>query len=355
MQVIHLLLIYTLLFPNREVDFMVIAIAVCQGLSVLRFLSWICIWRIRRGATFFVVVTVVVLLWHIFSLFFWLVYIFNGRGHLFLLSLLFPPVVLFLLNAFVACEGSFWVCAPEEKPTDPPAKPRLLQDKVAYSEIDINLRSETCIICLDEYKPDSLVTELCCHHVFHSNCIESWLSRQGALCPFRCPVGATHTSQSPSNSVDSRNRAPAVSEHDHDEVVFLNSIHVGLNGGGATRGAQDDWEGDVDGSEPWSERRPANREARHIVLESNEAESHDLERGLHVDGHGRLYSQLDVRWSGDVSTGGAFAVVCPTWISSDSTESLTQLPSCGSHVDLDDLEYLDLSPTTFGNSERHRL
>jgi len=44
-----------------------------------------------------------------------------------------------------------------------------------------------CVICLNgPYCPGEVVTELRCHHTFHSFCIASWVHNGGLGCPMRC-------------------------------------------------------------------------------------------------------------------------------------------------------------------------
>lgn len=42
----------------------------------------------------------------------------------------------------------------------------------------------TCVICLDDFTPGlSVIRELPCNHVFHSRCIDTFLTRSSSLCP----------------------------------------------------------------------------------------------------------------------------------------------------------------------------
>jgi len=44
-----------------------------------------------------------------------------------------------------------------------------------------------CVICLSgPCCPGEVVTELRCHHTFHSSCIASWVHNGGLGCPMRC-------------------------------------------------------------------------------------------------------------------------------------------------------------------------
>lgn len=45
------------------------------------------------------------------------------------------------------------------------------------------LESHQCVICLDEYAPLTMLCGLPCGHVFHENCIISWLNREKHFCP----------------------------------------------------------------------------------------------------------------------------------------------------------------------------
>jgi len=45
----------------------------------------------------------------------------------------------------------------------------------------------SCLICLTDFSPDDLVSQLPCEHCFHAKCIRNWLSASvGRGCPLRC-------------------------------------------------------------------------------------------------------------------------------------------------------------------------
>ena len=46
---------------------------------------------------------------------------------------------------------------------------------------------KTCMICLEEYKTGEKATTLPCIHIFHTNCIKSWLNKQNScpICKFK--------------------------------------------------------------------------------------------------------------------------------------------------------------------------
>ncbi|KAI9504402.1 hypothetical protein GGI25_003323 [Coemansia spiralis] len=49
--------------------------------------------------------------------------------------------------------------------------------------------SAECAICLAQYEPENLARVLPCDHVFHSECIDVWLTERSSRCPI-CKVDA---------------------------------------------------------------------------------------------------------------------------------------------------------------------
>jgi len=46
---------------------------------------------------------------------------------------------------------------------------------------------QECVVCLSgQYRAGETVTELRCHHTFHSQCIATWIYNGGVGCPMRC-------------------------------------------------------------------------------------------------------------------------------------------------------------------------
>ncbi|EEP80501.1 predicted protein [Uncinocarpus reesii 1704] len=66
-----------------------------------------------------------------------------------------------------------------ESSRDTHMEPGLLENQV---ESHTNL-FDYCAICLDVLKDDSIVRNLTCHHIFHSTCIDPWLTGRTARCP----------------------------------------------------------------------------------------------------------------------------------------------------------------------------
>eukprot|EP00928_Gymnodinium_smaydae_P092172 TRINITY_DN75983_c0_g1_i1.p1 TRINITY_DN75983_c0_g1~~TRINITY_DN75983_c0_g1_i1.p1 ORF type:complete len:215 (+),score=3.49 TRINITY_DN75983_c0_g1_i1:25-669(+) len=67
-----------------------------------------------------------------------------------------------------------------------------------WDDVDVDDNSDaavstTCCICLDELERDQTVIQLKCHHFFHADCADAWLSRCSSrkhelfVCPLRCP------------------------------------------------------------------------------------------------------------------------------------------------------------------------
>ncbi|XP_065585787.1 LOW QUALITY PROTEIN: E3 ubiquitin-protein ligase RNF128 [Cyrtonyx montezumae] len=47
---------------------------------------------------------------------------------------------------------------------------------------------DTCVVCIDLYKPDEVVRILACNHVFHKNCVDPWLLEH-RTCPLcKCDI-----------------------------------------------------------------------------------------------------------------------------------------------------------------------
>lgn len=47
---------------------------------------------------------------------------------------------------------------------------------------EFDLAEETCVVCLETYKPREIVRILTCRHIFHKRCIDRWLLKRG-ICP----------------------------------------------------------------------------------------------------------------------------------------------------------------------------
>jgi len=56
--------------------------------------------------------------------------------------------------------------------------------KTKFSNVmNIKLDNKVCNICLDEFEEEHFITILPCKHIFHSKCIEEWLSKYNQTCP----------------------------------------------------------------------------------------------------------------------------------------------------------------------------
>lgn len=84
----------------------------------------------------------------------------------------------------------------------------------------------SCSICLVEYIDGDILKELLCGHVFHEQCIDTWLCAGDARqCPLRCPLSASNSFSEPSGSgtpnevnADTPTVAEAASE-DHEGML----------------------------------------------------------------------------------------------------------------------------------------
>lgn len=46
-----------------------------------------------------------------------------------------------------------------------------------------NFNQDICPICLESYQLNEDISELKCQHIFHSNCINSWINMEKFNCP----------------------------------------------------------------------------------------------------------------------------------------------------------------------------
>lgn len=46
-----------------------------------------------------------------------------------------------------------------------------------------DLQSETCAVCLEDFKQGDQVRMLACRHLFHYYCIDKWLTTRKSTCP----------------------------------------------------------------------------------------------------------------------------------------------------------------------------
>ncbi|ORX71805.1 hypothetical protein DL89DRAFT_217853, partial [Linderina pennispora] len=42
---------------------------------------------------------------------------------------------------------------------------------------------ETCVICLSDFKAGKILVTLPCSHVFHKDCVRTWLTKKSETCP----------------------------------------------------------------------------------------------------------------------------------------------------------------------------
>ena len=55
---------------------------------------------------------------------------------------------------------------------------------------DINKDNCDCLICIENFNCDDEIVKIKCNHMFHCNCIKSWLCRESNKCPIcRLEVG----------------------------------------------------------------------------------------------------------------------------------------------------------------------
>jgi len=56
---------------------------------------------------------------------------------------------------------------------------------VSFKNLDTEIKKkfETCLICLDDFKEETIIRKIKCMHLFHKDCIDSWLLKESFKCP----------------------------------------------------------------------------------------------------------------------------------------------------------------------------
>ena len=95
---------------------------------------------------------------------------YTGEGFCFLLFLIVCSI--FLSYCCNCSSGGIYTSDIE--------RPILIVNTIPYNE---TINQKTCSICLEEYKKNDQVFVSKCNHIFHKNCITSWLNINNRTCP----------------------------------------------------------------------------------------------------------------------------------------------------------------------------
>ncbi|XP_042300646.1 E3 ubiquitin-protein ligase RNF133-like, partial [Sceloporus undulatus] len=96
-------------------------------------------------------------------------------------------ILTFVAYVLLFCTPSEIVVGQEEQSTQPTeaelqkAVCSLKSHRLKKDEFD--LAEETCVVCLETFKPREVVRILTCRHIFHKRCIDRWLLKRGS-----CPI-----------------------------------------------------------------------------------------------------------------------------------------------------------------------
>jgi hypothetical protein len=66
-----------------------------------------------------------------------------------------------------------------------------------YKEIDVDIKSknEKCTICQDEFRENDTIRLLSCEHIFHTDCVDNWLTKHSHKCPCCRKEAASYTAK----------------------------------------------------------------------------------------------------------------------------------------------------------------
>jgi len=160
----------------------------------------------------------------------------------------FPETQMFWIIVIVSVNGAFPLCAcmcvctrvklfpGNEQAQAPPnlqatSEPRTIGDPKLLAHLTLQTftvetqSSETaqigeCAICLSgPYCEGEDVTELRCHHTFHSSCMAAWIFHGGRGCPLRCGPHPIST-----NAVEVEAAVPSISTNEVDIEAAV-SLH----------------------------------------------------------------------------------------------------------------------------------
>lgn len=91
-------------------------------------------------------------------------------------------------------------------------------------DLDLHFTSGTCAICLEGLEQEEVVRGLICGHVFHSDCLDPWLTKRRACCPtckrdyfYKDPNAATTTSETPEETPED---TPEEDDNDNDSIDY---------------------------------------------------------------------------------------------------------------------------------------
>ena len=59
----------------------------------------------------------------------------------------------------------------------------VLEKLPEVSFVDVKTDEKSCSICMDDFEPDSKLRTITCAHLFHTHCLDKWLSENSYKCP----------------------------------------------------------------------------------------------------------------------------------------------------------------------------
>jgi DNA-directed RNA polymerase subunit RPC12/RpoP len=71
----------------------------------------------------------------------------------------------------------------KETLTDTSLNNNTIVDEFSILDEEEKKKYNTCSICFDDFKDESIIRKIKCSHIFHKDCIDPWLLNQSYKCP----------------------------------------------------------------------------------------------------------------------------------------------------------------------------
>lgn len=103
------------------------------------------------------------------------------------------PLVIWINVVFAIFSAYPWWRDSDSRPRPLGQPPKLEVTSFVVRDVASECQDSACVICLEDFSVDCTAGRLPCGHIFHYDCIDTWLraARPQIRCPMRCPRNAT--------------------------------------------------------------------------------------------------------------------------------------------------------------------